>query len=97
MIYLEINPPNTLKRKKVTVSIHYLNSSCTHEFDIWICHRNAQVRIEFGLRSMTFGFNFKRIFQFRSLSPQQLNTINSNLIYGFIAGIRRSSPNLVMV
>jgi hypothetical protein len=63
------------------------------KFDIWICHRNAQVNWKFGHGLMIFGrvmllslWKYYEIFSFRSLSPQQLDIFNSNLIYGYEFG-----------
>jgi hypothetical protein len=74
------------------------------KFDISIRQRNAKVKIKFGYGSMVFGrvmslslWKEYEILSFCLFSPQQCYIFNSNLTYGYVKGMRRSSSNLVMV
>jgi hypothetical protein len=69
------------------------------KFDIRIYLKKIQVKFEFGHGQMIFDtvMPLDEIFSFRSLSPQWYYTVNSNLTYGYIKEMRRSSSNLVMV
>jgi hypothetical protein len=72
-----------------SVSDHYLSNGCTYStqiWHIWIYNEKIQAKFEFGHGPMIFDrvMPLDEILSFRSLSPQQLYTFNSNLRYGYV-------------
>jgi hypothetical protein len=92
---------------KFSVSAHYLTNGITHSTQTWhIGYVMRKYKPSLNLVMVWWflaelcPFHFENnyiIFSFRSLSPKRYYTFNSNLTYGYVKGMRRSSLNLVMV